>query len=72
MCRGDDASCPNFEEHAQTFKAELDLERRSFLKSGFAATSGAAALAAGGISLVTPALAQASKDFVRITAKRRH
>jgi acetamidase/formamidase len=36
------------------------MERRSFLKSAFVATGGAAALAAGASTLVTPALAQAS------------
>ena len=62
MCKGDDASCPDFEEHFRAFRGDLDAERRGFLKSSFAATSGAAALAAGGMSLVTPALAQASKE----------
>src|SRR5262249_52337574 len=62
MCRGDDASCPDFEEHFKAFRGDLDAERRGFLKSSFAATGGVAALAAGGMSLVTPALAQASKD----------
>jgi acetamidase/formamidase len=61
MCRGDDASCPDYEQHVRTFKGELNTERRSFLKSSFAAGGGVAALAAGGgLSLVTPALAQAS------------
>jgi acetamidase/formamidase len=61
MCKGDDASCPDFEEHFRAFRGDLDAERRDFLKSSFAATSGVAALAAGSMSLVTPALAQASK-----------
>ncbi|WGF88290.1 acetamidase/formamidase family protein [Marinivivus vitaminiproducens] len=40
---------------------DLAVERRSFLKSGVAASGGIAALAStGGLSLVTPALAQAS------------
>ncbi len=38
----------------------LGMERRSFLKSAFVATGGAAALATGASTLVTPALAQAS------------
>ena len=70
MCRGDDTSCPDYEKHLQEFKGELDAERRSFLKSSFAATGGVAAFAAGGMSLVTPALAQASME--RQPAKRSH
>jgi acetamidase/formamidase len=42
------------------FKEDLNHERRSFLKSSFVAGGGAAALTAGGLSLVTPALAQAT------------
>ena len=60
MCRGDDASCPDYEKHVEAFKGELNAERRSFLKSSFVAAGGLAATAAGGLSLVTPALAQAS------------
>jgi acetamidase/formamidase len=60
MCLGDDAACPQFLEHRARLRAELDHERRDFLRSAFAATGGAAALAAGGASMVTPALAQAS------------
>jgi len=60
MCRGDDVHCPEFHLHHRMFKEDLDVERRHFLKSSFVATGGAAALAAGGLSLVTPALAQAS------------
>ena len=58
MCRGDDPSCAEFERHRQDFHATMAAERRAFLKSSFAATGGAAALAAGGLSLVSPALAQ--------------
>ncbi|WP_102959942.1 acetamidase/formamidase family protein [Mangrovicella endophytica] len=60
MCQGNDVNCPEFRLHYRMFKEELNVERRSFLKSSFAAGGGAAALAAGGLSLVTPALAQAS------------
>lgn len=58
MCMGDDRQCPDFHEHHAKFKSELNSERRSFLKSSFAASGAAAAMTAGGISLVTPALAQ--------------
>ena len=58
MCAGDDRNCPDFELHRQRLLDDLDAERRSFLKSAFAATGGAAALTAGGISLVSPAAAQ--------------
>lgn len=61
MCRGDDQSCPDFHKHFEKFKADLDVERRSFLKSSFVATGGAIAAAGSGMSLVTPALAQASQ-----------
>src|SRR5205085_9990614 len=50
--------CPEFELHRQQLLGELDAERRSFLKSAFVATGGAAALTAGGVSLVRPAAAQ--------------
>src|SRR4051812_37967622 len=61
MCKGDDVNCPQFEAHYRSFKEDLNVERRSFLKSGFLAAGGLAALGAGGgMSLVTPALAQAS------------
>jgi acetamidase/formamidase len=70
MCRGDDTSCPDYEEHVRSFRGELDAERRSFLKSSLAATGGVAAFATGGISLVTPALAQASQE--RQPATRAH
>jgi hypothetical protein len=60
MCIGDDKQCPDYEEHKRKFTETLDLERRSFMKSAFAAAGGAAALGAGGLSLVTPAMAQAA------------
>ena len=49
---------PDFELHRQKLLDDLDAERRSFLKSAFIATGGAAALTAGGMSLVPPATAQ--------------
>jgi hypothetical protein len=58
MCAGDDRNCPDFELHRQKLLDDLDAERRSFLKSAFVATGGAAALTAGGMSLVPPATAQ--------------
>ncbi|MGY2050186.1 acetamidase/formamidase family protein [Methylobacterium sp. JK268] len=61
MCRGDDPNCIHVEAHRRRFRADLAPERRAFLKSGFVATGGAAALAAGGLSLVTPALAETSQ-----------
>jgi acetamidase/formamidase len=60
MCQGDDPSCADFEKHRLDFRTGLAKERRAFLKSGFAASGGAAALATAGISLVPPALAQSS------------
>jgi len=45
MCQGDDPACADFEKHRLDFRAGMAKERRAFLKSGFAATSGAAALA---------------------------
>jgi acetamidase/formamidase len=60
MCIGDDRQCPDYEDHKRKFMGTLDHERRSFMKSAFAAAGGAAALSAGGISLVTPAMAQAA------------
>src|SRR6476619_3635868 len=51
MCAGDDKSCPEFELHHRKFKETLDRERRSFLRSSFAAAGGVAAMTAGGISL---------------------
>src|SRR4030081_1208883 len=61
MCAGDDKTCPEFELHNRKFKETLDRERRSFLKSSFAAAGGAAAVTAGGISLVTPDRAGAAR-----------
>jgi len=58
MCEGDDHNCPQFEQHRQRLLDELDGERRSFLKSAFVASGGAAAAWAGGGSLVSPASAQ--------------
>ena len=58
MCKGDDHNCPQFEQHRQRLLDELDGERRSFLKSAFVASGGAAAAWAGGGSLVSPASAQ--------------
>ena len=43
MCAGDDRNCPDFELHRQKLLDDLDAERRSFLKSAFVATGGAAA-----------------------------
>ena len=60
MCKGDDPNCAEFEKHKLDFRNGMAKERRAFLKSSFAATSGAAALATTGISLVSPALAQTS------------
>src|SRR5258707_15268635 len=48
MCAGDDKNCPEFELHHRKFKETLDRERRSFLRSSFAAAGGAAAITAGG------------------------
>src|SRR5882757_2886599 len=61
MCAGDDKNCPEFELHHRKFKETLDRERRSFLRSSFAAAGGAAAITAGGISLVTPQMAAAAE-----------
>jgi len=61
MCQGDDKNCPDFEEHRQNFLNTMDLERRSFLKSAFAAAGGAGVLGAGGLSLVTPSMAAAAQ-----------
>jgi acetamidase/formamidase len=58
MCEGDDRNCPQFEQHRQKLLDELDAERRSFLKSAFVASGGAAATWAAGSTLVSPASAQ--------------
>jgi len=60
MCKGDDPDCTDFKKHRFEFRSAMAKERRAFLKSGFAATGGAAALATTGISLISPALAQTS------------
>ena len=60
MCLGDDPTCAAFAEHRLRYRRDMEPERRAFLKSTFAATGGAAAMLAGGTSLVSPALAQAS------------
>jgi hypothetical protein len=57
MCAGDDHNCPDFELHRQQLLEELDSERRSFLRSAFAAGGGAAAWAAAG-TVISPASAQ--------------
>jgi len=57
MCSGDDHNCPQFELHRQKLLEELDSERRSFLKSAFAASGSAAAAWAAGGTLVAPASA---------------
>jgi acetamidase/formamidase len=59
MCAGDDQNCPQFEQHRQKLLDELDNERRSFLKSAFVASGGAAAAWAAGATLSSPASAQA-------------
>src|ERR1700719_4720676 len=59
-CAGDDRNCPEFELHRQKLLDDLDVERRSFLKSAFVATGGAAALGATGASLIFPAMAQSA------------
>src|SRR5260370_23609843 len=58
MCSGDDHNCPQFELHRQKLLEELDSERRSFLKSAFAASGSAAAAWAAGGTLGAPASAQ--------------
>ena len=60
MCQGDDPNCAHFAEHRARFLDDLAPERRAFLKSGFVASGGAAALMAGGLTLPGRALAQAS------------
>jgi acetamidase/formamidase len=58
MCAGDDHNCPDFEQHRQQLLEELDSERRSFLRSAFAAGGGAAAAWAAGGAVISPASAQ--------------
>src|SRR5262245_52510419 len=57
MCLGDDHTCPQFDLHRQQLLADLDHERRSFLKSAFVTTGAAATMTAGG-TLIAPAQAQ--------------
>ncbi len=70
MCHGDDQSCPEFEKHRTAFLDAMSLERRAFLKSAFVAAGGATALGSGGLSLVTPAMAQAAA--MRQPGQRNH
>lgn len=72
MCLGDDPNCGEFERHRAQYRDALSKERRAFLKSTFAATGGAAALAAGGLSLVTPALAESSAQRQPETTSHYH
>jgi acetamidase/formamidase len=58
MCEGDDHNCPQFEQHRQRLLDELNAERRSFLKSAFVASGGAAATWAAGGAMVSSASAQ--------------
>ena len=60
MCQGDDPGCSHFTEHRRRLLGDLEPERRAFLKSGFVASGGAAALMAGGLTLPGAALAQTS------------
>jgi len=60
MCAGNDHNCPQFELHRQKLLDDLDAERRTFLKSAFVATGGAAALGATGGSLISAASAQSA------------
>jgi acetamidase/formamidase len=60
MCAGDDQNCPEFELHRLKLLDELDIERRSFLRSAFIATGGAAAAWGAGGALVSPAAAQSA------------
>ena len=57
MCQGDDPTVPMSSKSTNSdVRVGMAKERRAFLKSTFAATGGAAALATTGISLVSPAL----------------
>jgi acetamidase/formamidase len=58
MCSGDDHNCPQFQQHRQALLEDLDAERRSFLKSAFVTSGGAAAALATGSVLMSPASAQ--------------
>jgi acetamidase/formamidase len=68
MCAGDDIHCPHYEAHKKQFMETLDHERRSFMKSAFFAAGGAATLGGGGLSLVTPSMAEAAAS--KMPAKR--
>ena len=72
MCAGDDTNCPEFETHRQALLTDLGVERRAFLKSAFAAAGGATALTAGGLSLATPAMAQAASTGQARQTKHYH
>ena len=71
MCAGDDASCPEFEKHRRQLLDDLAIERRSFLKSAFAAAGGATALTAGGVSLL-PSAAMAQTAAAGPLGQTRH
>ena len=58
MCTGDDHTCPDFELHRKKLLNDLDCERRSFLKSAFLASGGAAAAWAASGTLTNPASAE--------------
>ncbi len=58
MCTGDDHTCPDFELHRKKLLNDLDGERRSFLKSAFLASGGAAAAWAASGTLTSPASAE--------------
>ena len=55
MCKGDDPTCAEFETHHRRFLEDMARQRREFLASDFAARGGAAALAAGGMTLASRA-----------------
>jgi acetamidase/formamidase len=71
MCQGDDKNCAHFEEHRRKFLGELGHERRAFLRSAAVAAGGLSA-AAGGLSLVTPAMAQAAATAQPPVRKHHH
>ena len=58
MCTGNDHTCPDFELHRKKLLNDLDSERRSFLKSAFLASGGAAAAWAASGALTNPASAE--------------
>jgi hypothetical protein len=76
MREGDDSNDTDFEAHRHASRSAMSAERRAFLKSGFAATSGAVALATARISFLPPTLPEARR-LARATAafppmSRRH